>query len=59
MDNAVNVGMSLEDLVKGRFIGNIELHELGSLAGDELDPIYHLIGGVVEIVGDDDLVTGV
>lgn len=58
MDDGVNVGVGLEDLVKGRGVGDIELGELGLLAGDELDATEGLIGGVEEVVGDDDLVAG-
>lgn len=32
MNDAVDVGVSLEDLVKGSFVGDIELRELGPLA---------------------------
>jgi hypothetical protein len=58
VDNAVDVGVGLEDLVKGLLVGDIELGELGLLAGDQLNATKGLIGGVVEVVGDDDLVTG-
>lgn len=58
MNDRVNIGVGLEDLVKGRGVGDIELGELGLLAGDQLDAAEGLIGGVVEVVGDDDLVAG-
>lgn len=56
MDNAVNVGVSLEDLVEVGLVGDIELNELGLLAADGLDTVQSLSGGVVEVVGNDDLV---
>ena len=59
VNHAIDIGVSLEDLVESCLFGDIELHEFGSLAGDELDAVDHLIGRVVEIVGNDNLVAGV
>ena len=56
MDHAVNVRVGLKDFVEGGFIGNIELVELRPLPTDELYPIENLLGRIVEIVGDNDLV---
>ena len=56
MDNAVNVGVSFEHLVESSLIGDIELRELGLLAADQLNAVQGLGGGVVEVVGNDDLV---
>lgn len=58
VDNAVNVGVVGEDLVKGILVGNIELVELGLLATDQLNTLESLDGGVVQVVNDNDLVTG-
>jgi hypothetical protein len=58
VDNAVNVGVGLEHLVKGVLLGNIELNELGLLAGDQLNALEGLGGGVVQVVSNDNLVTG-
>lgn len=43
MNHAVNLGVLLKDLVKGRLIGDVELHELGALAADELDAVDDLV----------------
>lgn len=56
VDNAVNVGVSLEDTVKASLVGDIELSELGLLAADQLNALESLSRGVVEVVSDDDLV---
>lgn len=56
MDNAVNVGVSLEHLVEVLLVGDIELNELGLLAGDQLNAVQSLGGGIVQVVSNDDLV---
>ena len=58
VDNAVNVGVGLEHLVKGVLLGDIKLNELGLLAGDQLNALEGLGRGVVQVVGNDNLVTG-
>lgn len=57
MNNTVNVGVGLENLVESRLVGDIDLSELSLLAGDQLNATKSLGGGVVEVVRDDDLVT--
>ena len=57
VNDAVNVRMSLKNLVESRLVGDIDLSELSLLAGDQLNATKGLGGGVVEVVGDDDLVT--
>lgn len=57
MNHAVNVGVSLEDLVEVLLVGDIELDELGLLAANGLNAVQGLGGGVVQVVGNDDLVT--
>lgn len=59
MDDAVNVGVGLEDLIEGGLVGDIQLSELGLLAGDQLDALEGLGGGIGQVVGDDDLVASV
>lgn len=59
MDDAVNVGVGLEDLVEALLVGDIELDELGLLAGDQLDAVEGFSRRVVEVVSNDDLVAGV
>lgn len=58
VDDAVDVRVGLEDLVEALLVSDIELDELGLLAGDQLDAVQGLGGGVVQVVGDDDLVAG-
>lgn len=57
VDHAVNVGVLAEDLVQGSLVGDVDIVELGALAADELDAIDDFLGGVVDVVDDDDLVT--
>ena len=47
MNDAVNVGVGLEDLVEGGFVGDIQLGKLGLLAGDQLNALQGLGGGIV------------
>ncbi|KAH8434081.1 uncharacterized protein LDX57_011719 [Aspergillus melleus] len=58
VDDAVDVGVGLEDLVESGLVGDIQVGELGLLAGDQLNALQSLVGGVVQVVSDDDLVTG-
>lgn len=56
MNNAVNVGVSLKDLVEAILIGDIDLDELGLLAANSLNTVEGLGGGVVQVISDNDLV---
>ena len=56
MNDAVNVGVSLEDLVEAILIGDIDLDEIGLLAADSLNTVEGLGGGVVQVISDNDLV---
>lgn len=56
MDDAVNIGMVLEQLVEGAIVGDIDLVELRPLAGKQFDAIDGLLGRIVQVVGDDDFV---
>ncbi len=58
MDDIVDVGMCCEDLVKLGFVGDVAGEVLGSLAADQLDAVEDFVGGVVEVVDDDDFVAG-
>lgn len=58
VDNAVNVGVGLEHLVKGTLLGDIELNEVGLLATDQFNTLESLRGRVVQVVSNDNLVTG-
>lgn len=57
VNNAVNVGVSLEDLVETSLIGDIELDELGLLARDQLNAVQGLSRRVVQVVSNNNLVT--
>ena len=50
MDDAVNVWMRLEDLVKVVLLPDVNVKEFGSLSTDELDPIDCFFRGVEEVV---------
>lgn len=56
VNNAVNVGVRLENLVESGLIGHIELSELRLLARDQLNALESLVGGVVEVVCDNNFV---
>lgn len=58
MNDAVNVRVGREDLVEGGLVGDVHLVELGALARDELHAVDALLGGIVQVVDDDDLVAG-
>ena len=58
MDNAVNIRVGNEDLVEVRLVGDIDLCEFRSLSTDQFDAVDGLIGRIVEVVSNDDLVSG-
>jgi hypothetical protein len=58
VDNIVNIRVLLEHLIQLLLIGDVQRVVLGPLAADELDTVEDLLGGVVEVVDDDDLVVG-
>jgi hypothetical protein len=58
VDNIVDIRVLLEHLVQLLLIGNVQRVVLRPLAADELDAVEDLLGGVVEVVDDDDLVVG-
>lgn len=58
MDNIVNIRVLLEHLIQLLLIGDVQRVVLGPLAANELDTVEDLLGGVVEVVDDDDLVVG-
>ena len=55
---AIDVGMRSKDVVEFGFIGDIAGIELGSLAAYQLDSTEDFLGRVVEVVDNDDFVTG-
>lgn len=56
MDDAVNVWVCDKDLIEVVLFGDIDLCELWSLAADQFDTVDGFIGGIVEVIGDYDLV---
>lgn len=50
MNDTVNRGVLLEDLVESLLVLDVGLIELGSLAADELDAVESDLGGVVEVI---------
>ena len=58
MNHIVNVWVLLKHFVQLLLVGDIQRVVLGPLAADELDAVQDLLGGVVEVVDDNDLVVG-
>lgn len=58
VDDIVDVWVLVEDSVQRLLVRNIDLLVLWSLSADELDAVEDLVGGVVEVVDNDDLVVG-
>lgn len=58
VDNIVDIRVLLEHLVQLLLIGDIQRVVLGPLAANKLDAVEDLLGRVVEVVDDDDLVVG-
>lgn len=58
VDDIVDVGVLGEDLVQGGLVGDVDLVEERTLARDQLDAVDDLLGRVVQVVDDDDLVVG-
>lgn len=56
VDDIVNVWVCSEDLVQLFLICDVALDIFGTLAADQLDAVEDLVGGVVKVVDDDDLV---
>lgn len=56
MNDAVNLGVFLEDVVEGGLIGNFELVEVRTLAADQLNAVEGDDRGVVQAVDDDHIV---
>lgn len=56
MNDAIYVGILLENFVKSAIIGNIDIVETRPLAADQLDTVDGLLGRIVKIVSNDDFV---
>lgn len=57
VDNTVNIGMRLKDLLKCWLVGDIDLVEDGPLAAQQLDAVQANLGRIVQAVDDDHIVT--
>lgn len=57
MNDTVDGGVLLEDLVESLLVGNVGLVELGSLAANELDAVESDFGGVVEVIDNHHIVS--
>lgn len=57
VDDGVDGGVLLEDLVEGLLVGNVDLVEVGTAAAEQLDAVEGDLGRVVEVVDNDDIVT--
>jgi hypothetical protein len=56
VNHIVNIRVLLKHLVQLLLIGDVQSVVFGPLAADELDAVEDLLGGVVKVVDDDDLV---
>jgi hypothetical protein len=56
VDDAVNGGVLVEDLVEGLLVGDVDSIEAGTTATESLDAIERNLGGVVEAIHDDNIV---
>ena len=56
MNDTVDVGMVIEDLVEGSFIAHVNVVEMWPLAAYQFDAIECFFGGIVKIVDNNDFV---
>ena len=56
MNDAVDVRVCLEDIVKSSLVHNVKLEELWSLSANEFNAIDNFLGRIVEIVRENDFV---
>lgn len=56
MDDAVDLGVLLEDLVEAGLVGDVYLVELWPLAADELNAVEGHLGRVVEVIDNHHLI---
>jgi hypothetical protein len=59
VDDAVDGGVLGEHLVQSLLVCDVNLVEVGTAAGQQLDAVEGDLGGVVEAVYNDDIVAGV
>lgn len=58
MDDTVNIGVFLEDIVESFFVGDVEVVVFRSSATDEFDAVEDFGGRVIEVVNYDDGIVG-
>lgn len=56
VDDTVDGGVLLEDLVEGLLVCDVGLVKLGAFAGDELNTVKSHLGGVVKVIDNHHLV---
>ncbi|GJC78324.1 hypothetical protein ColLi_01162 [Colletotrichum liriopes] len=56
VDDTVNLGVLLEDLIEAGLVGDVNLVEVGALAAQELNAVDGDLGRVVEAVDNDNIV---
>lgn len=59
VNDTVDVGVGLKDLIESRLVGDIQLGELGLLARDQLNALQGLGGRVVQVISHDDLIASI
>jgi hypothetical protein len=57
VDYTVQIGMGLKDFVKRLLVGDINLSKLWPLPTDQFNTIQGFDGGIIQVIGDDNLVT--
>ena len=55
VNDSVNI-LQIEEFAHAVIVPQIQVVEFGTLSGDLLDAVHHHLLGIVEIVGDDDIV---
>lgn len=58
VDYTVQIGMGLKDFVKRLLVGDIDLSKLRPLPTDQFNAIQGLDRGIIQVISDDNLVTG-
>jgi hypothetical protein len=58
VDDTVQIGVVPKDFVERLLVGDIDLSELWPLPANQFDAIQGFDGGIIQVIGNDDLVTG-
>jgi hypothetical protein len=57
VDDTVNFGVLCEYVVKRSLVRHVDLVKNWSLAANQFDTVERDLGGVIEVIDDDDIVT--